>query len=99
MRPQSQNGMAGRSVRWNGALTHPLTLPVSRGILPRRVGATRETWEAGLALWGGARRTSPESPARKPGRGRSREGTQEEATATRSWGGEGGTRDPAPQGG
>jgi hypothetical protein len=72
IRPQRQNGMEGRSVSLNGALTPPLTLPVSRGILTRLGGETRETWEAGFALWGGARRQSPESPARKPGRRRSR---------------------------
>ena len=79
--------------------TQPLTLPVYSGILTRLMGETRETWYAGLALWGGARRKSPESPTRKHGRGRSREGTQEEANATLSWGGEGGKRDPALQGG
>jgi hypothetical protein len=44
MRPQRQNGMEGRSVSFNGELTHPLTLPVYRGILTRLVGETRETW-------------------------------------------------------
>jgi len=66
--------MEGRSVSFNGALMRPLPLPVYRGILTRLVGETRETWEAGLALWGGARRKSPESPARKQGRGRAGKG-------------------------
>src|SRR5438132_910778 len=35
MRPQRQNGREGRSVSVNGKLTHPLTLPVYRGILTR----------------------------------------------------------------
>ncbi len=72
MRPQRHNGTEGRAVSLNGEPTHPLTLPVYRGILTRLVGDTRETWEAGLALWGSARRKSPESPARKQGRRRSR---------------------------
>jgi len=44
MRPQRQNGMEGRLARLNGTLTHPLTLPGYRGILPRLVGEPRETW-------------------------------------------------------
>jgi hypothetical protein len=70
-------------VSLNGKLTPPLTLPVSRGLLPRLVGETRGTWEAGCALWGGARRKPPESPTRKHGGGRSRSGTREEANAPR----------------
>jgi hypothetical protein len=69
-------------VSMNGEPTHPLTRPVDRGILPRLVGETRRTWEAGLALRGGARRKSLESPERKQREGRSREETWEEANAT-----------------
>jgi hypothetical protein len=36
--------MEGRSVSFNGKLTHPSTLPVYRGILPRLVGEPRDTW-------------------------------------------------------
>jgi hypothetical protein len=46
-------------VSFSGQLTHPLTLPVYRGILSRLVGEPRETWEAGCALRGSARRKPP----------------------------------------
>jgi hypothetical protein len=59
-------------VSFNGKPTHPLTLPVYRGILPRLVGKTRATWSAGFALWGSATPKSLESPERKQRGRRSR---------------------------
>jgi hypothetical protein len=67
MRPQRQNGTEGRAASLNGTLTPLSTLPVYSGILTRLVGETRETWEAGCALWGSAKRQPPESPERTPG--------------------------------
>ena len=69
LRPQRQHGREGRSVRVHGKPTHPLTLPVYRGIRPRLVGETRGTWSAGFALcgWQGV---SPQSrPRARTGHG------------------------------
>jgi hypothetical protein len=65
MRPQRQKGREGRAVSLHGTLRHPLPLPVYRDILPRLGGEPRETWEAGFALRGRARRKPLESPKRK----------------------------------